>query len=35
MLWEDNWGGGGLWQDIGGGGVVKRVNIMDIYYIFL
>ena len=23
MLWEDNWGGGGLWQDIGGGGCTE------------
>ena len=36
MLWQDNWGGwalAGYWG--GGGGVKKRVNIMDIYYIFL
>ena len=41
MLWQDNWGGVGFGRIFGGrgggggGGVKKRVNIMDIYYIFL
>ena len=35
MLWQDNWGGVGFGRILGGGGVKKRVNIMDIYYIFL
>ena len=34
MLWQDNWGGVGFIL-VGRGGVIKRVNIMDIYYIFL